>query len=607
MKEELRRLQDEVQDLKQQQQQIQQRLEVVGKWLTYLEENRASAQAPGPEAAKPAFVQPAATEPVLATTEAARDAGAKSRDLEAKIGGIWLNRIGVLIFILGTAYFLGYAFDQGWINELTRIIIGVAAATALFIFGEFSRRRGYTGYGQGLSGGGVALLYFTVFAAFYFYDILSSTVGMGFLVLITIGAVLLAIYRDAPAVAVLGLLTGFLNPLLFAVREPLLLPLLSYLFLLNVGILALSYFKRWSFAGIIAFILTHLFLIGFAINRYQGAGMLDLSAGGYQIFLTLYLLLFCALPLALYIAHSRPLPPAGVFMMVSGAVGYFGLSWFNLEPLFPEHMGWLTLPLAAYYLLLGFGVQRLADRGREFSFTAYALFAALLVLFVPLQLKLGWITAGWTLQGCVLCYLGFRLADLRIRLGALAVLALALLRLIIAEWAPHTAPQDYIFLWNRSAALTLLFIAALALCAWFYHRNAPHLKTYPTRAIRLLGGAAGLLILIYVSIEIVRYGEALAVLSEQRSYYHNMRMLFLSLFWAAYAVALAAAGFIVKIPLLRFSAFGLFGLTVLKVFLLDLSSLELIYRIVSLVAVGLILLAVSYLYQRYRTRIDSST
>jgi uncharacterized membrane protein len=104
----------------------------------------------------------------------------------------------------------------------------------------------------------------------------------------------------------------------------------------------------------------------------------------------------------------------------------------------------------------------------------------------------------------------------------------------------------------------------------------------------------------------VRYGWALAALTEEWSYYENMRMLFLSLFWALYAVALAVAGFITRIPALRFSAFGLFGLTVLKVFLLDLSSLELIYRIISLVAVGLILLAVSYLYQRYRGRIDSS-
>jgi len=65
-----------------------------------------------------------------------------------------------------------------------------------------------------------------------------------------------------------------------------------------------------------------------------------------------------------------------------------------------------------------------------------------------------------------------------------------------------------------------------------------------------------------------------------------------------------AAGFIRKLPLLRYAAIGLLSLTVVKVLLFDLSFLEPAYRIISLVVSGLILLAVSYLYQRHRNRID---
>ena len=47
---------------------------------------------------------------------------------------------------------------------------------------------------------------------------------------------------------------------------------------------------------------------------------------------------------------------------------------------------------------------------------------------------------------------------------------------------------------------------------------------------------------------------------------------------------------------------ALFGLTVLKVFLVDLSSLGGIYRILGFIGVGLVLLAVSFLYQRGRAK-----
>jgi len=607
LNEELRQLREELRILQQQQQQLEQRLETAGRRLALLEQKHAAATAPEPQTRpQPAAPLEGAAAPAAPpAAPVTPQAGGKPRDLEARIGGIWLNRAGVLVFILGAAFFLKYAFDRGWINEMTRVAIGAAAAVALLIFGELNRRRGYIAYGHGLSGGGVALLYFTVSAAFHFYDVLPSTVGMALLVVITLGAVLLSVYQNAPAVAALGLLTAFLNPLLFAAGEPSLMPLLIYLVLLNLGILAVMYYKRWAFTGIISFILTISFLAGVTVLRHQGQ-MLDLGAGGYQAFLTLFLLLFCALPLLLYTAHRRPLPAEGAVLLVAGAAAYFGLSWFNLQPLYPLWMGWFTLALAAFYLLLGLAVRRLAARGREFSFCAFALTAALLIVFAPLQLRAGWITAAWLLQGVVLCYLGLRLADFRIRQGALAVLALALVRLLIADWWVPYRVQEYVFLWNSAAALTLLFIAALALCAWFYHRHAPLLPQYPRQPVRLFGVTAGLLALIFVSIEIVRYGGALAAATGEYSYYHNLRMLFLSLFWAAYAVALAVAGFILKIPYLRYSAFSLFGLTILKVFLLDLSALELVYRIISLVAVGLILLLVSYLYQRYRSRIDSA-
>lgn len=82
----------------------------------------------------------------------------------------------------------------------------------------------------------------------------------------------------------------------------------------------------------------------------------------------------------------------------------------------------------------------------------------------------------------------------------------------------------------------------------------------------------------------------------------NQKQLALSISWIFYSLLLMLTGIWRKWAWLRWSAISLFGLSILKIFLFDLSSIETLYRIVSFMALGVILLAVSYLYQRYRER-----
>jgi len=72
--------------------------------------------------------------------------------------------------------------------------------------------------------------------------------------------------------------------------------------------------------------------------------------------------------------------------------------------------------------------------------------------------------------------------------------------------------------------------------------------------------------------------------------------------WILYAVGLLAAGFTLDRRALRYTAFALLGLSVLKVVLFDMSEVRQIYRVVSLIALGLVLVGVSYLYSRVARR-----
>jgi uncharacterized membrane protein len=83
----------------------------------------------------------------------------------------------------------------------------------------------------------------------------------------------------------------------------------------------------------------------------------------------------------------------------------------------------------------------------------------------------------------------------------------------------------------------------------------------------------------------------------------DLRHLTLSGVWLLYSVALLVAGFFRSSRGIRIVSIALFGVTILKVFLYDLSFLETVYRIVLFVGLGLVLFAVSYAYQRYRERL----
>jgi uncharacterized membrane protein len=88
--------------------------------------------------------------------------------------------------------------------------------------------------------------------------------------------------------------------------------------------------------------------------------------------------------------------------------------------------------------------------------------------------------------------------------------------------------------------------------------------------------------------------------SERVSDLQLARQLSLSVIWAIYGGVMLTVGIIRRNRLLRVMALVLIGITIAKVFIFDLASLERIYRVIAFIVLGIILLAGSFLYQRLR-------
>src|SRR5688572_8620680 len=111
--------------------------------------------------------------------------------LESKIGGNLLNKIGMAAIILGMAYFLKYAIDNEWIGEAGRAMVGVLTGLGFIAWGDGLHRKEMSGYAVTILGGGVAILYFSIFAAFSFYHLLDQIPALLLMVLITVATVVM--------------------------------------------------------------------------------------------------------------------------------------------------------------------------------------------------------------------------------------------------------------------------------------------------------------------------------------------------------------------------------------------------------------------------------
>jgi uncharacterized membrane protein len=86
--------------------------------------------------------------------------------------------------------------------------------------------------------------------------------------------------------------------------------------------------------------------------------------------------------------------------------------------------------------------------------------------------------------------------------------------------------------------------------------------------------------------------------------FHEVSGSVLTVAWGVEAVALLAAGFALRDRVLRLSGLALFLVCTLKLFFWDLRNLETLPRIVSFIVLGLLLVAVSWVYTRFRDQVQ---
>jgi uncharacterized membrane protein len=170
-------------------------------------------------------------------------------NLEMFMGAKLFAWMGGLALFLGVVFFVKHSMEQGWISPAMRMATGLVTGAGLVVGGVILHRKArYTVLAQTLCATGIVSLYGVSFAAHAIWPVRpfgSALATFGFMAVVTAVAFLLAVRLNAQVVAVLGLLGGFLTPVLCSTGQDNPFGLWSYIALLCLGLLAVVRRTKW--------------------------------------------------------------------------------------------------------------------------------------------------------------------------------------------------------------------------------------------------------------------------------------------------------------------------------------------------------------------------
>src|SRR3989344_5545203 len=505
---------------------------------------------------------------------------AEKKNVESYIGRWLLGVVGVIAIILGARFFLKYAFESNLIGPAGRVILGIAGGLLFVVLGEVFRSR-LAKYSYLLSGGGVALFFFSIFGGFLTPYLASSGVANDF---------------------------GFFG----------------YLIILNVGILAVAFFKKWHELTLLGFTAT---VINFA--SWYGAYYEPEKLWIALFVLTVFYFIFLFSGFAANVITRKMSSRADLFVLTINAAWFFGWCYFLLRPEYYGWLGFIAALLGGVYILLGYAASQIHAEDKNMVLMLGAIAVVFLTIAVPLELKQNVITIAWAVEAAILFVLGLVMKNAGMRIFALGVFLLSAIRVVTYD--SSVSYEAFLQIFNKRFFTYAMVILSSACMGYLVNLKRGELEVRERGTGPFLWSAANILVLIVVTLEIftffdVELSRAREEIERERrknvpvqgetssgyiDYYQqnqyrglgtiyndpyanfnakyrsltNQRNAAISVFWALYAIILMVIGMMFRIPAVRWGALVLFGLTIFKVFIIDLASLK-TYRIISFTFLG---------------------
>ncbi|MDD3190774.1 MAG: DUF2339 domain-containing protein [Candidatus Pacebacteria bacterium] len=574
---------------------------------------------------------------ILKTEKESEDKVSKEEGFEAEIGLKWLGRIGIFALVLGVAFFLKYAFENDWIGESGRVAIGLFFGIVLIYLGDHFRTK-FREYAATLTGGGIAVLYLSVYSSFAYYELIDRFPAFIAMAIITALGAILAIYYERISLALLSILGGFLTPFLLPSGSNNQIELFGYLTILNLGIVGISHYCDWRKLNSYSFIATVLIFLVWRVQFYDNSQLFSTES-----FLTIWFMIYVAAIVSHNIIQKKKSDFYDLVFVFLSAVIYFVISYNLLDADYGDYMGFFAILMAAIYSVLFYLHYRANAEDGPLSAALSGVSILFLSLAVLIQFNGIWITIAWALEAVALVGIGFYLKNVAIRYFAWILSLLVVLRLIDIGSYGQGLVTDYTLILNERFLTSLVGVVVFAMIYRIYAQHRESIKFAEIKAIPIALFLMNFLLLWNLSAEAVCYFEYKIETQSVREIYpvceyetdfrgrrvespgcsqayeeyysaqasntemvkkvQGTRNTVLTILWAFYAIILLAFGMLRANRFLRLMGIGLLGIVIAKLFLVDLWNMGGIYRIISSATLGVILLSASFAYNKYKEKI----
>ena len=524
------------------------------------------------------------------------------------MGRNWFAIIGSIALAIGAAFFLRLAIDNDWIGETGRVVLGFFGGLVLLGLGEYTAKR-IPRWSQPVTGGGVTVLYLSIYAAFGFYALISPIAALAVLLVVVSVASLLAIRYDSTIIALMSIVGAFLAPVLLGSDlSDRRFVLLGYILVIDLGILAVSIFRNWRWFTLIGLAGTYSLFAAWITGIPEDELVLA------QIGVSGAFLIFAGATMLFHIAWRRAAEPFDLALMTLNAVAYytitFGLLWADYEAWF----GMISLCLALFYGAVGLLALNRSGTPPVIKIYTFAIALLFLTLAAPLHLKGNWITIAWAVEGAILVWVGFATQGYRVRLFALGVLAIAVFRLLTLDTFA-VGIQDFDPVANERFSTFVISIVAFYIAAFLYRRGRGSTITVERDIFSVLLVTANILTLWILTAEIFSFYERRSLetaIYESQEIARNAKISTITTTWAVYAMGLLTVAFRQRSLVLRGLGIALVTLVTAKSVLYDTfitsdprtsDAIGMHYAFVAAIAVFIMLLFSAFITMRHRDQL----
>ena len=392
----------------------------------------------------------------------------RNPDLEKFIGENLFNKIGIVILVLGMGFFLKYAIDKDWINEIGRVSIGFLCGGILIGLAH-RLRKSFATFSSVLVGGGVAILYFTVAIGFHEYQLFSQTLAFILTIVITGFTVLLSLSYDRKELAIFAILGGFGAPFMVSTGEGNYVVLFTYILTLNIGMLVLAYYKKWPVINIICYAFTIILFGGWLTTKVLMDSGKPAPYMGALVFASLFYLVFLLMNIINNIKEKTDFNALEIGILLSNTFLYYSAGMLILSHISGgDYKGLFTALLGLVNLLFAYTLYKNDKIDRNLIYLLIGLVLTFISLAAPVQLKGNHITLFWAAESVLLLWLSQKSGITLIKQSSAIILVLLGISLVmdwqqvygssLYEKSNHLAP-----LVNKGFITGLVVVVALIL------------------------------------------------------------------------------------------------------------------------------------------------